>query len=133
MKPRNVRRFVAALLPVALLAMQAAPAQQPPGPPPGRPPIERIAQELNLDDTQKAEVQRILQEQRAKHETERKHLAATGQRPSPEEMQKIFEQHQEELRLALSGVLTSEQLTKFMAMQKERRGRMRNGPPPPAQ
>jgi len=111
MKPRNAgprdARNVPALalaLAVGLLATQAALAQ-PPGPPRGGPPIERLAEELNLDATQKAEVQRILEEQRAKQE--------------------------EELRLALSGVLTSEQLAKFVAIQKERRERMRNGPPPP--
>jgi Spy/CpxP family protein refolding chaperone len=135
MKPRTVwqvRAWKLAALPVALLAMQAAFAQPPPGPPRGGPPpIERLAQELNLDATQKAEVQRIFEEQRAKHETERKQYAATGQRPTPEEMQTMMQQHEEELRLALSGVLTSEQLTKFTAIQKERRGRMRNGPPPP--
>jgi Spy/CpxP family protein refolding chaperone len=136
MKPRNVRRLVVAL-PVALLAMQAAFAQQMqrPGLPAGRaaPPIERMAEELNLDATQKAEVQRILKEQRTRHETERKQLEATGQRPTREEMQQIRRQHEEELRLALSGILTSEQLAKFTAMQAERRERMRNGPPPPPQ
>jgi Spy/CpxP family protein refolding chaperone len=135
MKPRNVRRFVVAL-PVALLAMQAALAQQMqrPGLPPGRaaPAIERMAEELNLDATQRAEVQRILEEQRARHETERKALAATGQRPSREEMQQIRQQHDEELRLALSGILTSDQLAKFTAMQAERREHMRHGPPPGA-
>jgi len=133
MRPKNIRRFVA-VLPVALLAMQAALAQQQqrPGMPPGRgaPPIERMARELNLDDTQKAEVQRILEEQRKRHEAERKNFAATGQRPTREEMQKIRAQHEEELRLALSGILTSEQLEKFTEMQAQRHERMRHGPPP---
>ena len=87
--PRSTWQVAA--LPVALLAMQAALGQPPPGAPRGGPPpIERLAQELNLDAAQKAEVQRILEEQRAKHETERKQYAATGQRPTPEEMQTLI-------------------------------------------
>ncbi len=125
-----MKRFIIALPAVLLLAHAALAQQPPPGRPRGGPPIERMASELNLDDTQKAEVQRILQEQRAKHESERQQLAATGERPSPENMRKMFQQQDEELRQALSGVLTSEQLTKLAQLQQERRERMRNGPPP---
>jgi Spy/CpxP family protein refolding chaperone len=126
-----MKRFIIALPAVLLLAQAAVAQQSPPGPPPrGGPPIERMARELNLDDTQKAEVQRILEEQRAKHEAERRQRAATGERPSPENMSKVFQQHDEELRQALSGVLTAEQLTKLAQIQQERRERMRNGPPP---
>jgi Spy/CpxP family protein refolding chaperone len=119
-----MKRFIIALPAVLLLAQAAVAQQSPPGPPPrGGPPIERMARELNLDDTQKAEVQRILEEQRAKHEAERRQLAATGERPSPENMSKVFQQHDEELRRALSGVLTAEQLTKLAQIQQERRER----------
>jgi Spy/CpxP family protein refolding chaperone len=121
-------------LPAVLLAAQAAFAQQPlpGGPPRGGPPIERMAKKLGLDDTQKAEVQRILEEERAKHEAERQQLAATGQRPSPEAMRTVMQQHDQELTQALSGVLTAEQLAKFKQMQSERREHMRHGPPPAA-
>lgn len=120
-------------LPVVLLTAQLAFAQQPPaGPPPhrGPPMIEMMARQLGLDDTQKAEVKRILDQQRAQHETERKQYEATGQRPTPEEMRTMFEQHDQELIQALSGVLTPDQLTKLKAMQAERRDHMRRGPPP---
>jgi Spy/CpxP family protein refolding chaperone len=122
-------------LSVVLCAAQLALAQQPPGPPPrgGGPRVEMMARQLGLDDTQKAEVKRILDEQRARHETERKQFEATGQRPTPEEMRATFQQHDQELVQALSGVLTPDQLTKFKAMQAGRREHMRNGPPPAAQ
>jgi len=89
-----------------------------------------MARQLGLDDAQKTEVKRILEEQRARHETGRKQFEATGQRPTPEEMRATFEQHDQELTQALSGVLTADQLTKFKALQAERREHMRHGPPP---
>jgi Spy/CpxP family protein refolding chaperone len=121
-----------------LLTAQVALAQQPPAgrPPRGGPPIEKIANDLGLDDTQKAEVKRILEEQRARHETERQQYQASGQRPTPEEMRTTLQQHDRELTQALSGVLTAEQLAKFKSMQEQRRQNMKNnmgnGPPPPA-
>ena len=120
-------------LAVVLFTAQLALAQQPPpGPPPrgGGPPIEMMARQLGLDDAQKTEVKRILEEQRARHETERKQFEATGQRPTPEEMHATFQQHDQELTQALSGVLTADQLTKLKAMQAERREHRHRGPPP---
>jgi Spy/CpxP family protein refolding chaperone len=120
-------------LAVVLCTAQLALAQQPPaGRPPhgGGPRIEMLAQRLGLDDTQKAEVKKILEQQRAQADTERKQFEATGQRPTPEEMRATFERHDQELTQALSGVLSADQLTKFKAMQAERREHMRRGPPP---
>jgi Spy/CpxP family protein refolding chaperone len=125
---------LALALPVALLSAQLALAQQPPGGPPprggGGPRVEMLARQLGLDDAQTAEVKKILEQQRAQHETERKQFEATGQRPTPEEMRATFEQHDQELIQALSSVLTADQLTKFKALQAERREHMRRGPPP---
>jgi hypothetical protein len=47
-------------------------------------------------------------------------------------MRATFEQHDQELIQALSSVLTADQLTKFKAMQAERREHMHHGPPPAA-
>lgn len=125
------------VLSAALFTAQLAIAQQlPPGPPPrGGPPIEMMAKQLGLDDAQKVQVKRILDEERARHETERKQYEATGQRPTPEEMKATREQHDQQLIQALSGVLTADQLTKFKAMQAQRGEHMhhRGPPPPPAQ
>jgi Spy/CpxP family protein refolding chaperone len=75
---------------------------------PGRrhagPPIERLAAQLELDDTQKAEVQRIFQEHRAKLEADRK-------------------QRQEELRQQLATVLSAEQMQKLDELREQRKGR----------
>ena len=123
-----MKRIHLALL-VVLCTAQLALAQQPPsGPPPrgGGPRIEMMARELGLDDTQKAEVKRILEQQRAQHETGRKQFEAAGQRPTAEEMRATLEQHDQELIQALSGVLTADQLTKLEALQAERREHMRH-------
>ena len=119
------------VLSTVILAAQAALAQQPPGPPRGGPPVEQMARELGLDDTRKAEVKRIFEEQRAKREAERQQLVSSGERPSPETMRTMRERHEQELMQALSGVLTTEQLTKFRQLQAERRQNMRGGPPAP--
>lgn len=127
-----MKRMTLALSAVLLMAQAAMAQQPPPGRPPrGGPPIERMAKELNLDDAQKAEVKQILDQQRALHEADRKNFEASGQRPTPEEMRTVMQQHEQELTQALSGVLTAEQLAKFKAIQAERAQHMRHGPPPP--
>jgi protein CpxP len=129
-----MKRPTLALLIVLCTAQLAFAQQPPPGPPPqgGGPRVEMLAQRLGLDDTQKAHVKKILEQQRAQAQTERKQFEATGQRPTPEEMRATFERHDQELTQALSAVLTPDQLTKFEAMQAERREHMRHGPPPAA-
>ena len=107
-------------LPVVLLAAQLAFAQQaPPGPPPrgGGPRVEMMSRQLGLDDAQKAEVKRILEQQRAQHETERKQYEATGQRPTPEEMRATFQQHDQELLDGVTGARG------FVMRQRSRRQR----------
>ena len=129
-----MKRLTLALSAVLLVAQAALAQQPPPGPPPrGGPPLEMMARELNLDDAQKAEVKRILDEQRAIHETERKQFEATGQRPTREEMQAKMQQNEQELTQALSGVLSAEQLARFKALQAEREQHRHQGPPPPGQ
>ena len=120
-------------LSAALFTAQLALAQQLPPRPPlrGDPPIEMMAKQLGLDDTQKVQVKQILEQERARHQTERKQYAATGQRPTREEMRATMEQHDQELIQALNGVLTADQLKKFKALQAERREHMRHSRPPP--
>jgi Spy/CpxP family protein refolding chaperone len=122
-------------LSILILGSQAALAADtppgPPGPPRGGPSIERLAQDLNLDDNQKAGVKRILDAQRAKREAARAQFRASGQRADRETMRAQMEQDEQELEQQLSGVLTAEQLQKFKQRQAERRQRMREGPPPP--
>src|SRR5262245_6769575 len=116
-----------------VLAAHAAFAQAPPGPPRGGPPIDRIASELGLNDTQKEEVRKIFEAQRTKHEAEREQYRAAGSRPSPAEMKTLLEQHDQELYQQLSGVLTADQLAKLKQLQADRREHMHRGPPPGAE
>lgn len=89
----------------------------------GGPPIDEIATELGLDDTQKSELQRIFDEQRAKMKEERAQLESAGQRPSREEMRAKHEEKRAEMHQQLSTVLTAEQLAKFEKLMQERRSR----------
>jgi Spy/CpxP family protein refolding chaperone len=119
------------ILLAALAASTIAFADQPSGPPPGGMqrggiPIERLAQDLGLDASQTAQVKAILDAQRAKMDVERAQFAASGTRPTREEMQAKHQQMDAELQQQLSVVLTPEQLAKFEQM-KQRRPK---GPPP---
>ncbi len=125
-------------LPTFLLAALAAGtlawADQPSGPPPGGPsrggpPIERLAQDLGLDSSQTAQLKAILDAQRARMDSERAQIEASGTRPSREEMQAKHERMDAELKQQLATVLTPEQLAKFEQM----RPRRPMGPPPGAQ
>jgi Spy/CpxP family protein refolding chaperone len=102
------RRFpIIALL---VLACAAALADHgPSGPLPGPPPIDWIAEQLGLDETQKSEVKRILDETRAR-------------------MDAAAKQSMAETDAELANVLTTEQLSEFKKLMKEAR---RHGPPPP--
>ena len=121
------------VLPAMLLAAYAVNAQSPPpGGPPGRggPSIERIAKDLDLDENQKVEVKRILDEQRAQREADREKFMASGQRPTPEQMKAKMEADDAALLQKLQGVLRTDQLDKWKQMQADRRAHMRMGPPP---
>ncbi len=115
-----------------VLAAQALYAQSPPsgGPPRGGMSFETIAKQLDLDENQKPEVKRILDEQSAKREAERETFMASGQRPTPEEMKARMEKADAEILQQLTGVLRTDQLDKWKALQAERRQNMRMGPPP---
>ena len=130
-----MKRVMSALS-ILVLGAQVALAAEPPGSPPGGPPrgaapIERLAQDLNLDATQKMQVKSILDAQHAKHAAARAQFRASGQRPDRETMHAQMQQDDQDVLQQLSGVLTPEQLTKFKQVQAERREHMRNGPPPP--
>ncbi len=105
----------------SLLAFPLMAQPRPDGPPPG-PPIDRMAQDLGLTDAQKASVQKIFEQQRAKREAARAEFEKSGTRPTPEQMRARMEQDRAEMRKSLAGVLTPEQLDKLEARMRERRG-----------
>lgn len=112
------------------LASAVALADPPAGPPPGMrgpPSIERLTQDLGLNESQQAEVKRIFDAQRAKMDADRAQFEASGTRPSREEMHAKREQAAAEIHQQLAAVLTPEQLAKFDEMRKRQRP---PGPPP---
>lgn len=115
-------------LTVLLLFASALAAAEPQRPPHPTMPIDDLAVLLDLDDTQKTEVQRILDEQRAVREAKRQEMQASGQRPTREEMKAHRDAAREEIRMSLQGVLTPEQLEKFEVLMKNRPGK--RGPHP---
>jgi hypothetical protein len=116
-------------LAVALLALAAGAALA--EPPRGAVPIEKLATELQLDEYQKGELSRILDEQRSKMDATREQFMASGQRPSPEEMLEHLRQADKEILQQLQSVLTAEQIEKFKELKERHRRNMREGMPPP--
>ncbi len=133
---------------VVVLGMAAAAASaQPPGPPNGPPhggpgfggpaDIDRLAILLDLDPYQKNEVQRVLTAQREAMKAQRQQNAASGQRPTFEQMQAMRQQNEDAIVGQLKNVLSDTQITKLkVLMEPPPRGpRGPRGPhgPPPAQ
>lgn len=125
-----MKRFtpiLAALAAASSLALADPPQGPPPGERGGPPPIERLAADLGLDDTQKVQVQQIFEDKRAEMDAARQQSEVSGQRPSREEMQARRKAMDADVRQQLSSVLTAEQLKKFDEMHQHRRP---PGPPP---
>ena len=119
-------RATVLVLTALCLTAGAVSAEPPDAPAQGRrPSIERLAADLQLDDYQKGEVERILEAQHQSMRTARAQLEASGEQPSREEMRKRREQMQPETLEALKPILTEEQLQKFQTLMKDRR----RGPP----
>jgi hypothetical protein len=112
---------------IALVCMAGtALAQRPGGPPAGRFDIDRMAVLLDLDEYQKSEVARVLSEQRDAGEAMREQFAASGERPSREEIQTHREQMRQDTLAKLQSVLTAEQVTKFEILMERPEGRPRH-------
>ena len=103
-----------ALVATALLASAVALA----GPHEGAagPNMDRMAVLLDLNDSQKTEVQKILNEQHARLDAKREELKAAGTKPTREERQKFHEEMKQDLTTKLQAVLSPEQMKKFDAL-----------------
>ena len=117
---------------VAVLWMGVAIAQAPDapvGPGPGfrhESPAEHmdhLATLLDLTDQQKAQVQTILDAQRAKMKAQHEAAHASGQKPTFEQMKAEHEQLRQDTLAKLTPVLSPAQLKKFQVLMEER------GPP----
>jgi hypothetical protein len=107
---------------VALLLAGAAYAQTPPPPAPNAAEAARhmddLATLLDLNDTQKAQVQSILQEQHAKMKANFEQARASGTKPDWQQMKALHEQVQQETLQKLAPVLSATQLKKFEIIQQ---------------
>jgi len=112
--------YVIALSTVLGGVAMAQPAEQP-----NR--MDRMAILLDLNDYQKTEVQRILQEQRETARATREAMRDSGERPSREERVAQRQQAREAVMTQMQSVLTPEQITKFEVLRDMNRGRGRRG------
>jgi Spy/CpxP family protein refolding chaperone len=87
------------------------------------PDMDRMAILLDLNDTQKTQVQDILEQQHEKMRAAHDEHQASGTRPSREEMTKEHEQFRQQTVTRLQAVLTPEQIKKFEALTDHRPGR----------
>jgi Spy/CpxP family protein refolding chaperone len=109
-----------ALIAAALLASAvalAAPHEGHPGPD-----MDRMATLLDLNDSQKAQVQKILTEQHEKLDAKHAELRASGTKPTREEREQFHKEMKQDLDTKLQAVLTPEQIKKFDALMDHPRG-----------
>ena len=109
-----------ALIAAALLASAVALA----GPHEGQrgPDMDRMAVLLDLNDSQKAEVQKVLSEQHDKVKAAHDQAHAAGTKPSREERQKFHEELKQDTVTKLQGVLSADQIKKFEVLMDRPRG-----------
>ena len=108
-----------ALIAAALLASAVALAGQHGGPGPD---MDRMAILLDLNDSQKAEVEKILSEQHDKLDAVHAQQRAAGTKPTREERVKFHQELKQDTIAKLQAVLTPEQIKKFEALTDRSRG-----------
>ncbi|MEA3181241.1 MAG: hypothetical protein QOI59_4764 [Gammaproteobacteria bacterium] len=124
----------ASLLAVAALWVGVALAQAPDAPPGGGPgpggrhespaeQMDHLATLLDLTDAQKTQVQAVLEEEHTTMKAQHDQAAASGTKPTFEQMKAAHEQAQQDTLTKLTPILTPAQLKKFQALMAE------HGPP----
>ncbi|HKR33434.1 MAG TPA: hypothetical protein VJT10_01280 [Steroidobacteraceae bacterium] len=103
-----------ALIAAALLASAVALAHPDHGPP--GPDMDRMATLLDLNDSQKAEVQKIFNEQHEKMKAQFDQQRSAGTKPTREERAKFHDEMKQEMNTKLQAVLSPEQMKKFEAL-----------------
>jgi Spy/CpxP family protein refolding chaperone len=86
------------------------------------PDMDRIALLLDLDDTQKSEVQKILEAQHEQMRTQMEQEHAAGTHPSRDEMRARHDKLKQDTLDKLSTVLNEQQLKKFAALSDHQHG-----------
>ncbi len=103
-----------ALIAAAMLASAVALAHPEHGP--QGPDMDRMATLLDLNDSQKAEVQKIFDEQHEKMKAQFEQAQSSGTRPTREERARFHDEMKQEINTRLQAVLSPEQMKKFAAL-----------------
>ncbi|HKD53159.1 MAG TPA: hypothetical protein VKB72_02995 [Steroidobacteraceae bacterium] len=136
-----MRATTATVVALALLCAGAAFAQTPPPPASAMAAkhMDDLATLLDLTDSQKAQVQTILQEEHAKVKASFEQAHASGAKPDWQQMKALHQQIQQETLQKLAPVLSATQLKKFQIIAEAMHGHgMHHHPeggeatPPPA-
>jgi Spy/CpxP family protein refolding chaperone len=114
-------KFRVALIAVAMLASAVALAHPDHGPP--GPDMDRMAILLDLNDSQKAQVQQIFTEQHEKMKAQFDQQHSAGTKPSREERAKAHEEMKQEMTTRLQAVLSADQMKKLDALMDHPPGR----------
>ncbi len=77
------------------------------------PDLDRMAILLDLNDSQKAEVQKIFDEQHQKLEAAHEERRSAGTKPTRKERARFHEDMKQEMTARLQGVLSADQMKKF--------------------
>jgi Spy/CpxP family protein refolding chaperone len=107
-------KFRVALIAAAMLASTVALAHPDHGP--AGPDMDRMAILLDLNDSQKAEVQKIFNEQHEKMKAAFDQQHSAGTKPSRDERAKFHEEMKQDLTTRLQAVLSPEQMKKFAVL-----------------
>jgi Spy/CpxP family protein refolding chaperone len=109
-----------ALIAAAMLASAVALAHDGPRGHRG-PDMDRMAVLLDLNDSQKAEVQKIFDEQRDKLKVVHEQQRSAGTRPTREEREKFHAEMKQDTTTRLQAVLSADQMKKFAALTEHSR------------
>jgi Spy/CpxP family protein refolding chaperone len=83
---------------------------------PHGPDMDRMATLLDLNDSQKAEVQKIFDEQHEKMKAQFEQAQTSGTKPTREERARFHDEMKQEMNTRLQAVLSPEQMKKFAAL-----------------
>lgn len=89
--------------------------------------MDRMAILLDLTDSQKADVQRVLSEQMQERRDAFKQAKESGTRPTREEMRAKHEQMRQETLDKLRPILSEQQMTKFQVLTEQKQGGWHHG------
>src|SRR5690349_4023740 len=114
-------KFRVALIAAAMLASAVALAHPDHGPP--GPDMDRMATLLDLNDSQKAQVQQIFNEQHEKMKAAIDQQRSSGTKPSRDDRARFHQEMKQEMTTRLQAVLSADQMKKFAALMDHPPGR----------